>query len=152
MAYIKVAFSHEYPIKFVPIEKDGRISMETLNSIFLRARGMFYEHKNNQYVITLTNGRLQPPPDGWKNSVFFPLFGDEDDYESDDGGYEEDDYYGDNDYYEDDHHEDDRKNDVYGKPPIEEDINELFYKVLNDNGDNDYDDNGYDEDDYDDDD
>ena len=150
MAYIKVAFSHECPIKFVPIEQDGKISMETFNSIFPRAHGMFYEHKSNQYVITLINGRLHPPPDGWKNSVFYPLFGDEDHYEDDDD-YEEDDYYGDDDYYEDDHYEDDRKNNVYGKPPIKEDINELFYNVLNGKNNDDDDDDNYDDDDYDDD-
>ena len=83
MAYIKVAFSHESPIKFVPIEHDGKISMETFNSIFPRTHGMFFEHKNNQYVITLINDRLHPPPDGWRNTVFYPLFGDEDYYEDD---------------------------------------------------------------------
>ena len=94
MAYIKVAFSHASPIKFVPIEHDGKISMETFNSIFPRAHGMFFEHKNNQYVITLCNDRLHPPPDGWRNTVFYPLFGDEDydeeDYDEED--CEEDDY------------------------------------------------------------
>ena len=139
MAYIKVALSHESPIMFVPIEQDGKISKETLKSIFPRSHGMFFQHKNNQYVITLIDGRFHPPPDGWRNTVFYPLFGDDDYYEDDDD-YDDDDYEDDG-YYQDDGYEDDSKNNVGVKPPQKEDINELYYNMLK--NDDDY----YDEDD-----
>ena len=143
MAYIKVALSHESPIMFVPIEQDGKISKETFKSIFPRSHGMFFQHKNNQYVITLINGRFHPPPDGWRNTVFYPLLG-EDDYYYDDDNYDDDDYddddYEDDGYYQDDGYEDDSKNNVGVKPPQKEDINELYYNLLRNTDDDDFDD------------
>ena len=133
--------------KYLPVESDNTISLETLQSAFPHSCGLSFEVENKCFVVKLHRGILFPPTEWWKY-CYQPIFDDYDDYESDDGGYEEDDYYGDDDYYEDDHYEDDRKNNVYGKPPIEEDINELFYNVLN--GKNNDDDN-YDDDDYDDD-
>ena len=98
-------------------------SKKTFLSVFPRAHGMFFHHKNNQYVITLINDRFHPPPDGWRNTVFYPLFDDwdDDDYENDD------EYETDEDCY-DDGHEDDSKNNAQ-----KEDINELYYKFLRDN-------------------
>ena len=118
MAYIKVALSHESPVMFIQIEQDGKISKETFMSVFPRAHGMFFYHKNNQYVITLINDRFQPPPDGWRNTVFYPLFDDWDDDYNDE--YETDDDY--------DGYEEDSKNNAQ-----KEDINELYYKFLRDN-------------------
>ena len=136
MAYLRVALSHESPVMFIQIEQDGKISKETFMSVFPRAHGMFFHHKNNQYVITLINDRFHPPPDGWRNTVFYPLFDDFDD-----------DYYENDDEYETD---DDCQDDVGVKPPQKEDINELYYKFLRNNDDY-YDENDdyYDEnDDY----
>ena len=118
MAYIKVALSHESPVMFIQIEQDGKISKETLLSVFPRAHGMCFYHKNNQYVITLINNRFHPPPDGWRNTVFYPLFDDWDDDYNDE--YETDDDY--------DGYEEDSKNNAQ-----KEDINELYYKFLRDN-------------------
>ena len=118
MAYIKVALSHESPVMFIQIEQDGKISKETLLSVFPRAHAMCFYHKNNQYVITLINDRFQPPPDGWRNTVFYPLFDDWDDDYNDE--YETDDDY--------DGYEEDSKNNAQ-----KEDINELYYKFLRDN-------------------
>ena len=138
MAYIKVALSHESPVMFIQFEQDGKISKETLLSVFPRAHGMCLYHKNNQYVITLINDRFQPPPDGWINTVFYPLFDDFDDdnyYENSDE-YETDD--DDQAYYEqnNDHH-----------PAEKEDINELYFNLLNEkNDENDYDNSDYDDD------
>ena len=118
MAYIKVALSHESPVMFIQIEQDGKISKETFLSVFPRAHGMCFHHKNNQYVITLINDRFHPPPDGWRNTVFYPLFDDWDDDYNDE--YETDDDY--------DSYEEDSKNNAQ-----KEDINELYYKLLRDN-------------------
>ena len=57
MAYIRAALSHESPVMFIQIEQDGKIGLETFVSVFPRAHGMFFHHKNNDYAITLTNGR-----------------------------------------------------------------------------------------------
>ena len=140
MAYIKVALSHESPVMFIQIEQDGKISKETFMSVFPRAHGMFFHHKNNQYVITLINDRFHPPPDGWRNTVFYPLFDDfdDDDYYENDDEYETDDDCQDDGYYQDDGYVND-KTSVGVKPPQKEDINELYYKFLR-NNDDDYDD------------
>ena len=123
MPYIKVAYSLSSPVRFVPIEHDGTVLMETFNSVFPRAHGMFFERKNNPYVITLYNNRLHPPPDGWRFTVFYPIFGDED-YDDD---YDEED----NEDYDEEYFEHDGKNNGCGNPPEVEDVNMLYYHLLN---------------------
>ena len=130
MAYIRAALSHESPIIFIQIEIDGKISKETFLSVFPRAHGMCFYHKNNQFVNTLTNGRFNPPPDGWRNTIYYPLFDDDDWYEDDDDYATDDDYQDDD--YDQEYLEQDRKNNVCGKPPEKEDINMLYNHLLRD--------------------
>ena len=139
MAYIRTAPAHESPIIFIQIEQDGKISKETFLSVYPKACGMFFHHKKNDYAITLLNGRFNPPPEGWRGTVFYPLYDEYEDDDDDDDFYEED-----NDYYSDDGYQyDDEgyKNNVGAKSPQKEDINELYYDLLrnndNDDGDND---------------
>ena len=135
MAYIRTALSYESPIIFVQIEQDGKISKETFLSVYPGACGMYFQYKRNDYAITITNGRFNPPPEGWRGTVFYPLF---DDWDEDD--YDDEDEYDDDDqaYYEqnNDHH-----------PAEKEDINELYFNLLNEkNDENDYDNSDYDDD------
>ena len=139
MAYIRTALAHESPIIFIQIEQDGKISKETFLSVYPGACGMFFHHKKNDYAITLTNGRFNPPPEGWRGTVFYPLF---EEYEDDDDYH--DDYEEDNDYYSDDgyqYDDEEYKNNVGAKSAQKEDINQLYYDLLknndNDDGDND---------------
>ena len=143
MAYIRTASAHESPIIFIQIEQDGKISKETFLSVYPKACGMFFHHKKNDYAITLLNGRFNPPPEGWRGTVFYPLF---EEYEDDDDYH--DDYEEDNDYYSDDgyqYDDDGYKNNVGVKSPQKEDINELYYDLLRNNDDDD-DDDFYDDD------
>ena len=144
MAYIRTALSYESPIIFVQIEQDGKISKETFLSVYPGACGMYFQYKRNDYAITITNGRFNPPPEGWRGTVFYPLY---DDYE-DDTDYHEDDYdeyedenedeYEDDEYYHDEGYD---KTNVGIRPQQKEDINQLYYDLLknndNDEGDND---------------
>ena len=137
MAYIRTASAYESPIIFIQIERDGKISKESFLSVYPRACGMYFHHKNNDFAVTLSNGRFIPPPEGWRGTIFYPLY-DEDENEDDDedDSYEEDDDYCSGDGYQ---------HDVGAKPPEKEDINVLYYDMLNDkNYENDYD--SYDDD------
>ena len=138
MAYIKTASAYESPTIFIPIEPDGKVSKETFCSVYPRACGMFFHKKQNDYAITLTNGRFIPPPEGWRGTIFYPLYDEDEDEneEYDDEDDDEDEYSDDGYEYDDDGH--DRTN-VSAKPP-QEDINELYYHMLNDDqGDDSYD-------------
>ena len=139
MAYIRTASAHESPIIFIQIEQDGKISKETFLSVYPGACGMFFHHKKNDYAITITNGRFNPPPEGWRGTVFYPLYDEYEDDDDDDDSYEEDDdYYSDDGYQYDD---EEYKNNVGAKSAQKEDINQLYYDLLknddNDDGDND---------------
>ena len=99
---------------------------------------MFFHHKKNDFAVTLSNGRFIPPPEGWRGTIFYPLYDeDENEDDDDDDSYEEDD-----DYCSDDTSQyDDYKGNVGVKSAQKEDINQLYYDLLkNDNvddGDND---------------
>ena len=138
MAYIRTASAYESPIIFIQIERDGKISKESFLSVYPRACGMYFHHKNNDFAVTLSNGRFIPPPEGWRGTIFYPLY-DEDENEDDD---EDDSYEEDDDYCSDDGYQyDDYKNNVGAKSAQKEDVNQLYYDLLkNDNvddGDND---------------
>ena len=136
MAYIRTGLAHESPIIFIQIEQDGKFSKETFLSVYPGACGMFFHHKKNDYAITLTNGRFNPPPEGWRGTVFYPLYDEYEDDDDDDDFYEED-----NDYYSDDGYQyDDEgyKNNVGVKSPQKEDINELYYDLLRNNDNDDF--------------
>ena len=124
MAYIRTALAHESPIIFIQIEQDGKILKETFCSVYPRACGMFFHKKQNDYAITLTNGRFIPPPEGWRGTIFYPLY-DEDENEDDD---EDDSYEEDDDYCSDDGYQ----HDVGAKPPEKEDFNMLYNHLLRD--------------------
>ena len=133
MAYIRTASAYESPIIFIPIEPDGKISKESFLSVYPKACGMYFHYKNNDFAVTLSNGRFIPPPEGWRGTIFYPLY-DEDENEDDD---EDDSYEEDDDYCSDDGYQ----HDVGAKPPEKEDINMLYNHLLRDDQSNDsYDD------------
>ena len=136
MAYIRTALSYESPIIFIQIEQDGKISKETFLSVYPGACGMYFQHKKNDYAITITNGRFNPPPEGWRGTVFYPLY---DDYE-DDTDYHDDGY---DDGYEYDY--EGYKNNV-GAISAKEDVNQLYYDLLNKENEDGDDDDPYDDD------
>ena len=136
MAYIRTALSYESPIIFVQIEQDGKISKETFLSVYPGACGMYFQYKRNDYAITITNGRFNPPPEGWRGTVFYPLY---DDYE-DDTDYHDDGY---DDGYEYDY--EGYKNNV-GAISAKEDVNQLYYDLLNKENEDGDDDDPYDDD------
>ena len=139
MAYIRTASAYESPIIFIQIERDGKISKETFCSVYPRACGMYFNHKNNDFAVTLSDGRFIPPPEGWRGTIFYPLY-DEDEDENEDYDDENDDeneYNDDGNEYDDDGYQ----YDVGAKSAQKEDVNQLYYDLLkNDNvddGDND---------------
>ena len=113
--YIKVKDAGE-PY-YLPIESDNTISLETLQSAFPRSCGLCFEIENKCFVVKLHRGILYPPKEWWK-FCYEPIF--DDDYEDD---YDDD--------YDQEYFEHDRKNNVCGNPPEKEDINELYYNLLN---------------------
>ena len=143
MAYIRTASAHESPIIFIQIEQDGKISKETFCSVYPRACGMYFHHKNNDFAVTLSNGRFIPPPEGWRGTIFYPLYDeDEDENEEYDNEDDDEDEYSDDGYeYDDDSHD---KTNVGAKSAQKEDINQLYYDLLKD--DNVDDDDFYDND------
>ena len=133
MAYIKTASAYKSDIIFIPIEPDGKVSKESFLSVYPKACGMYFHYKNNDFAVTLSNGRFIPPPEGRRGTIFYPLY-DEDENENDD---EDDSYAEDDDYCSDDGYQ----HDVGAKPPEKEDINMLYNHLLRDDqGDDSYDD------------
>ena len=142
MAYIRTASAYESPIIFIQIERDGKISKETFCSVYPRACGMYFNHKNNDFAVTLSDGRFIPPPEGWRGTIFYPLYDkDEDENEEYDDEDDDEDEYSDDGYEYDD---DGYKNKGGAKPP-QEDINELYYHMLRNDtqGDDSYDDDDF---------
>ena len=136
MAYIRTASAYESPIIFIQIERDGKISKETFCSVYPRACGMYFNHKNNDFAVTLSDGRFIPPPEGWRGTIFYPLYDeDEDENEDyDDENDDEDEYSDDGNEYDDDGYQ----YDVGAKSAQKEDVNQLYYDLLkNDNVDDD---------------
>ena len=143
MAYIRTASAYESPIIFIQIERDGKISKESFLSVYPRACGMYFHHKNNDFAVTLSNGRFIPPPEGWRGTIFYPLYDEDEDEneEYDDEDDDEDEYSDDGYEYDDDSHD---KTNVGAKSAQKEDINQLYYDLLKD--DNVDDDDFYDND------
>ena len=123
--------------KYLPVESDNTISLETLQSAFPRACGLCFEIENKCFVVKLHRGILYPPKEWWK-FCYEPIL--DDDYNED----YDDDYDEDYDDYDQEYFEHDRKNNVCGNPPEKEDINMLYYNLLNEKSDDevesDYDD------------
>ena len=143
MAYIRTASAYESPIIFIQIERDGKISKESFLSVYPRACGMYFHYKNNDFAVTLSNGRFIPPPEGWRGTIFYPLYDEDEDEneEYDDEDDDEDEYSDDGYEYDDDSHD---KTNVGAKSAQKEDINQLYYDLLKD--DNVDDDDFYDND------
>ena len=53
--YIRVAFCNTSSIKYVPMERDGSVSLQTFRSLFPGASGMFFESKHDQLEVELGN-------------------------------------------------------------------------------------------------
>ena len=139
--YIRVAFCNTSSIKYIPMERDGSVSLQTFRSLFPGASGMFFESKHDQFIITLHNGYLHPPSNGWQERVYYPIYKDlrdedenQDDYvdeneqdENDDenDGYIDDDY--DNNYYDDYDNDYDDHNPQDTEP---EDFYEVYSRML----------------------
>ena len=137
MAYIRTASAYESPIIFIQIEQDGKISKESFLSVYPKACGMFFHHKKNDFAVTLSNGRFIPPPEGWRGTIFYPLYDEDENEDYDDENDDEDEYSDDGNEYDDDGYQ----YDVGAKSAQKEDVNQLYYDLLkNDNvddGDND---------------
>ena len=115
---------------YLPVENNNTVILETVQSAFMRCCGLCFYVKNKCFVVTLQRGIFHLPKEYWK-FVYEPIY--DDDYDDwDDDGYE----------YDDDGY----KNKGGAKPP-QEDINELYYHMLNDDqGDDSYEDDDYDDD------
>ena len=130
--YIKVSDGEE-PFYFT-VEDNNTVILETVQSAFPRCCGLSFYVKNKCFVVTLQRGIFHLPKEYWK-FIFEPIF--DDDYDDEDI----EDEYSDDGYENDDHD----KTNVGAKPPEKEDINVLYYDMLNDkNYENDYD--SYDDD------
>ena len=140
MAYIRTASAYESPIIFIQIERDGKISKETFCSVYPRACGMYFNHKNNDFAVTLSDGRFIPPPEGWRGTIFYPLYDENEDENEDYEDDDENEYSDDGNEYDDDGYQ----YDVGAKSAQKEDVNQLYYDLLKD--DNVDDDDFYDND------
>ena len=116
---------------YLPVENNNTVILETVQSAFPRCCGLCFYVKNKCFVVTLQRGIFYPPKEYWK-FVYEPIY---DDY------YE--DWDEDGDEYDDDGHD---KTNVSVKPQQKEDINQLYFNLLNNkNDENDYD-SDYDDD------
>ena len=114
--YIRVAFCNTSSIRYVPIERNGYVLMETFCSLFSGASGTFFELKYDQFIVTLHNGYLHLPANGWQDRVYYLIYKDlrdedenqedyvdeneQDDHDDENDGYIDDDYIDD---YDDDY-------------------------------------------------
>ena len=115
---------------YLPVESNNTIILDTLQSAFPRCCGLCFYVENKCFVVKLQRGILYPPKEYWK-FCYEPIF-DED--------YDE---YEDEDEYDDDSYD---KTNVSVKPQQKEDINQLYFNLLNEkNDENDYD-SDYDDD------
>ena len=115
---------------YLPVENNNTVILETVQSAFPRCCGLCFYIKNKCFVVKLQRGILYPPKEYWK-FCYEPIF-DED--------YDE---YEDEDEYDDDSYD---KTNVSVKPQQKEDINQLYFNLLNEkNDENDYD-SDYDDD------
>ena len=135
MNYIQVEDGEE-PY-YLPVESNNTLPLETLQSAFPRCCGLCFYVKNKCFVVKLQRGILYPPKEYWK-FCYNPIFDDDyDEYEDEDEDEYEDDKY---------HHDD-----GYGKTNVsvkpKEDINQLYFNLLNKkNDEDDYDNSDYDDD------
>ena len=132
--------------KYLPVESDNTISLETLQSAFPRSCGLCFEIENKCFVVKLHRGILYPPKEWWK-FCYEPIL-DDVEYNGDDGydqnddesdHREEYDYYDeeDNEDYDEEYFEHNGKDNGYGNPPEVEDVNMLYYHLLNEKHDDD---------------
>ena len=116
---------------YLPVESNNTIILDTLQSAFPRCCGLCFYVENKCFVVKLQRGILYPPKEYWK-FCYEPIF-DED--------YDE---YEDEDEYDDDSYD---KTNVSVKPQQKEDINQLYFNLLNEkNDEDDYDNSDYDDD------
>ena len=123
---------------YLPVESDNTIYLETLQSAFPSSCGLCFYIKNKCVVVKLQRGVLYLPKEWWK-FCYEPIF--DDDYDE----YEDEDEYDDeyDEEYEDDGYD---KTNVGVKPPQKEDINALYFNLLNGKNDDDYNNSDYDDD------
>ena len=122
---------------YLPVESNNTLPLETLQSAFPRCCGLCFYVKNKCFVVKLQRGILYPPKEYWK-FCYNPIFDDDyDEYED-----EDEDEYEDDKYHHDDGYD---KTNVSVKP--KEDINQLYFNLLNKkNDEDDYDNSDYDDD------
>ena len=138
MAYIRTAPAYGSSLIFIQRERDNKISKESFCSVYPGSCGMYFSHKNNDFAVTLSDGRFIPPPQGWRGTIYYPLYdesedGNEDEDENEDYDDENDD---ENEYSNDKNEYDDAEYqyDVGAKSAQKEDVNQLYYDLLkNDN-------------------
>ena len=115
---------------YLPVENNNTVILETVQSAFPRCCGLCFYFKNKCFVVKLQRGILYPPKEYWK-FCYEPIF-DED--------YDE---YEDEDEYDDDSYD---KTNVSVKPQQKEDINQLYFNLLNEKNDENNYDSDYDDD------
>ena len=90
-------------------------------------------------MVTLSNGHLHPPANGWNDTVFYPIyddFRDEVDHDCNDEASNDDEYYDEEDYDEDEEYikDDYTENNGYNGQPQQydapEDINEVYSRMM----------------------
>ena len=149
--YIQIAIDARKP-KYLRVEVDNTVSLETLRSAFPRACGLCFEIENKCFVVKLHRGIFYPPRN-WRKFCYEPII---DDVEYDDGdddyGHENDDQsdhgeeydyydkdkddgYHDDNYYEDRYHDDHTEDNGYNghaqyNAPEKEDINDLYFNMV----------------------
>ena len=115
---------------YLPVENNNTVILETVQSAFPRCCGLCFYIKNKCFVVKLQRGILYPPKEYWK-FCYEPIF---------DENYDE---YEDEDEYDDDSYD---KTNVSVKPQQKEDINQLYFNLLNGKNDENEYDSDYDDD------
>ena len=143
--YILVG-KHKKCVKWLPTNVDGTLSLETLQSAFPHSTGMCFKIQGECFVIRIQNEFFYPPAGGWNRHDYEPIFDNDGHYENDDDfeGKNNHDDYNDCDEYEegydegDDEHDENYDDGYYDdhqqyNAPEEEDINDLYFRMIREN-------------------
>ena len=76
--------------KYLPVERDNTVSLETLQSAFPHCCGLSFEVESKCFVVKLDRNILFLPTEWWKY-CYQPIYDNYDDYEDYDENYEDDD-------------------------------------------------------------
>ena len=76
--------------KYLPVERDNTVLLETLQSAFPQCYGLTFEIESKCFVVKLDRGIFFLPAEWWKY-CYQPVYDNYDDYQDDENDYYNDD-------------------------------------------------------------